>query len=296
MKKVLVTGCNGFIGKQLILFLLKHDVKIIGCDIAECAASEIKDYIIYKKIDETIYKLDKIDTDFFSNIDVLYHFAWCGVSTNDKNNYEKQFMNFDITYKTLLFAKFVSIQKIIIPGSTSEYSKCKEAINGNEMPTPSDLYAATKSAIHIIAKQFCEKNNLDLNWLLITSIYGPSRNDNNLITYTINSLKEDKKVETTKLEQEWDYLYIDDLIKALYLIGEKGEPNTVYPIGTGEHHPLKYYVELIAEKFNRRELLEIGKLPYKNQFIDNSIVDINRLRKLGFRIDKKFEDYIAFFK
>lgn len=285
MKKVLITGCNGFIGKQLISYLVNKNIEVIGCDISDNACSELKDIIAYKNINQLQNDFDNI----FNDIDVLYHLAWCGVSTIDKNNYAKQFSNFDITYKVLLFSKKVGVKKIVIPGSASQYSNYGSEINGNEIPRPSDLYAATKCALQVIARQFCDINHIDLNWLLITSVYGPTRNDNNLISYTIRSLKCNEKVITTNLEQEWDYLYIDDLILALYLIGLRGKKNIVYPVGSGEHHPLKYYVELIAKILNKKDLLEIGKLPYKNDFIDCSVVCINELKEIGFKVSNSFE-------
>lgn len=287
MKKVLITGCNGFIGKKLALFLASKKITIIGCDISDSASNELKDIVIYKKISELSSFCDD-----FKDIDVLYHLAWCGVSTSDKNDFVKQFSNFDITYKILLFSKKANIKKIIIPGSASQYSNSTSEITGNERPTPADLYAATKCAIQIIARHFCDVNKISLNWLLITSVYGSTRNDNNLISYTIKSLKSNEKVITTKLEQEWDYLYIDDLIQALYLIGLKGKNNIVYPVGSGEHHPLRYYVELIANILHKENLLEIGKLPYKNDFVDSSVVCIDELNEIGFKTSNNFKNNI----
>lgn len=294
MKKVFVTGCNGFIGTKLILSLLKNNIFVIGCDVSNDARLELRGKIVYLNFNQLINRDICFQKDEFVNIDVVYHLAWSGVSTSEKNNLDKQFLNFDITFKVLEFCRDFSVKKIIIPGSTSQFSKCKSEITGNEKPSPSDLYSATKCAIQVIASYFCEKNNLDLNWLLITSVYGSSRNDNNLISYTIENLCNDNVVKTTKLEQEWDYLYIDDLIIALYLIGDKGKRNEIYPIGSGVHNKLKFYVETIAKILNKSNLLDIGSLPYKNKFIDNSIVNVSKLNELGFHVSNDFADNIKY--
>ncbi len=294
MKKVLIIGCNGFIGRQLCNELIKKNIVVIGIDISNEANSDIKDSLIYLNLND-FYKTMETDSPVLPNLlnaDVAYHLAWCGVSTTDKNNYQKQFSNFEITYKVLLCLRNIKVKKVIIPGSVSEYSHCLNKVTGYEIPSPSDLYAATKVSIHTIARQFCDANDIDLNWLLITSVYGPSRNDNNLLTYTIRSLLCNKNVECTKLEQDWDYIYIDDLISALYLIGEKGEKNVIYPIGSGENHKLSYYVFMIANLLKKDNLLFVGALPYKNKYIDNSIVDISALRKIGFKPNTSFKDGI----
>lgn len=72
-------------------------------------------------------------------------------------------------------------------------------------------------------KAYCAFQGLDLIWPLITSIYGTGRDDNNLLSYVIKSFLKGEKPSTTKLEQRWDYLHVEDLMRALYLLGLKGK-------------------------------------------------------------------------
>ena len=286
MKVVIITGCFGYIGKNLANFLIKKDVYVYGVDIFKIDIFD--EYSNFKYI--SYEELNLFDLNH--EIDVLYHLAWKGVSSNEKNDSDAQFYNIKFTYNILNIAKKLNVKKIIIPGSISEFSEAESAVTGNEIDSPSDLYAATKVAIRKIAYQFCKKNDLDLNWLLITSVYGIGRKDANLLNYTITNLTNNLPVKCTPLEQKWDYIYIDDLINALYLISEKGEKNKLYPVGSGEIHKLKYYVECIAKELNKENLVKIGALPYKNNYIDNSIVDISGLKIIGFKVDKLFKENI----
>lgn len=288
MKTVIITGCNGFIGKKLTKYLLDKNITVIGMDITE--SNNNCDRFIFQKFD---FNLDLVSILSKHDVDVLYHLAWCGVSTIDKNNPDKQFVNINLTYKVLELANSLGVKKIVIPGSMSEFSRCTEPVTGEEPDSPSDLYAATKVAIRKIAYQYCEKNNLDLNWMLITSVYGMERNDANLITYVINNLKDNKEVKTTKLEQKWDYIHIDDLMLAFYLIGDKGETNTIYPVGSGEVMMLKEYVMIIARLIGKENLLGIGELQYKNKYIDNSIPDLHALSAIGYVSKGSFKDNIT---
>ena len=288
MKTVIVTGCNGFIGSKLVGFLLEKNLRVIGLDLN--TSKIVNDNFYFYKLDLASNLIDLL---VGYNADTLYHLSWNGVSTADKNNPDKQFFNIGLTYNILVLANNLGVKKIVIPGSMSEFSKNYTAVTGNERDTPSDLYAATKVAIRKIAYQFAEKNNVDLNWALITSVYGPGRNDNNLITSCIKNILSGKKVETTKLEQRWDYIYIDDLIKALYYIGEFGHKNSIYPVGSGEVHELGYYVDVIMKKMNCSDYSGIGIIPYKNEYIDNSIPNIELLqRDTSFVADNKFSDAI----
>lgn len=288
MKTVIITGCNGFIGKMLSEMLLKKNIQIIGLDISEKSLINC-DKFIYFKLDfcsELFKNLSKYQ------IDVLYHLAWCGVSTIDKNDPEKQFVNIELTYNVLTMAHRLKVKKVIIPGSMSEFSKSNIPVTGYELDSPSDLYSAVKVAIRKISYQFCESHSISLNWLLITSVYGLERKDSNLITNLIDNLLDNKEIKTTKLEQKWDYIFIDDLITALWLIGEKGKENRIYPVGSGVIHPLSYYVSFIGEKIKKIDLIKIGALNYKNNFLDNSIPDITALEQIGFSCQHQFEEEI----
>ena len=281
--KYLVTGCYGFIGRKLTEYLLNNNDTVIGLDIFEPSNKISSNNFIFKS-----FNFD--DDQIYSNIDVMYHMSWVGVSTTDKNDYKKQFLNISLTYEALEFAKRNKIKKIVIPGSMSEFSGYNTNVCGRESDMPSDLYAATKVAVRKIAFQYSRKNDIDVNWLLITSIYGPGRKDNNLITSTIKKIINDEKIGTTKLEQKWDYLYIDDLIEAMYLIGKKGKKNKIYPVGSGKVMRLREYVEIIFKIMSYTDYSGIGSIPYKNDFIDNSMPNISELESdTGFKAKVTFD-------
>lgn len=235
-------------------------------------------------------KLDLLENILPNNIDLLYHLAWVGVDTNLKNYEEMQLKNIDYSLKMLKLADKLKVKKIIYPGSVSEYAYNDKLLSGFDVPSPTDFYSASKVAVHYICDLYARQHNLNFVWALISSVYGPGREDNNLITYTIKSLLNSEVPSFTKLEQRWDYIYIEDLIDALYKIGESYNCSNIYPIGSGEDRTLFEYVEIIRNIINRNLKLGIGKLPYKSNRIDNSIVDIERLEKdTGFRALYPFE-------
>lgn len=93
----------------------------------------------------------------------------------------------------------------------------------------------------------------------------------------------------------WDYIYIDDLIEALYLLGLHGKPDGVYPIGSGQARPLAEYIRQIQAEIAPDAPLGIGALPYKfGSKPDNSVLDISSLREdTGFAPQVSFEEGIG---
>ena len=144
-----------------------------------------------------------------------------------------------------------------------------------------------------MCQTYGRQNGISLIWAVITSIYGPGRNDDNLITYCIKTLLKGEKPSFTGLEQQWDYLYIDDLIDALVAVGEKGIGGKTYPIGSGENKQIVEYVKIIRDMIDPTLPLGIGDIPYKNKTIDNQILDISELNEdTGFTARYSFESGI----
>lgn len=299
MQRVIVIGANGFLGSHLALQLAKEgkDVLALVFEGTEYGILRSKDGITCKEF--TFDNINHIDA---CGYDTIFHMAWAGVSSTYKNEALTQAQNILYGLKVLEYAEKNQIKKVVIPGSAAEVSCGQGVITGYETPAPSDLYSASKVATRFVCHTYARQHNIDLVWTLITSIYGPGRNDNNLITYAIKSLLKGEKPSFTGLEQQWDYLYIDDLISALIALGEKGLGGKVYPVGSGEHRKMNEYVYILRDKINPKLPLGIGDYPYKNpDKIDNQVLDISELKKdtgfeAKFSFDQGIEKTIEYFK
>ena len=92
----------------------------------------------------------------------------------------------------------------------------------------------------------------------------------------------------------WDYLYVDDLIKSLYLVGVHGARGKVYVTGSGDPRRMADFVQVIHNAIDPSLPVGIGDLPYKTKQIDNSVVDITELQKdTGYEPQYTFEEGIS---
>lgn len=295
MRKAVITGAGGFIGRNLTRRLLQENVQVYGIDIEAAQGRILADTGV------TPLSVDIGDKKELANIlkvarpEVFYHLAWAGVSTDVKNEVGMQVSNIPLAVTVLEACGEAGCKHVIIPGSASEYAYCGRTIDGQNTPAPGDAYAASKAAAQVLCQWYARQHELNLNWLLIGSIYGPGRNDSNILTYTIKALLRGEKPRYTKLEQLWDYIYIDDLIEALYLLGIYGKPDGVYPIGSGQARPLAEYIRQIQAEIAPDVPLGIGALPYKfGSKPDNSVLDITALRTdTGFAPQVTFKEGIG---
>lgn len=294
LEKVFVTGATGFIGQKLILALLEQHVEIFALALPDEAEKLPQNRLLHPilgsldQTDDIEKQLDGI------KFDVTFHLAWAGVSTTYKNDSQIQMQNIPFALNVMKIAELHSCSRVVCTGSVSEYAYVEEAVNGKQLPCPSDMYSATKSAVHIYCDLYARQHGINFNWVLIPSIYGPGRNDNNLITYTIRSLLAGKRPSFTKLEQKWDYIYIDDLIRSLIFVAERGKGSKVYATGSGYARPMYEYVEILKNKIDPKAELGIGDLPYKTDKVDNAVVDILVLEEdTGYEPSVSFEEGIS---
>lgn len=301
MNKVIVLGANGYIGSRLSLSLAERGYDVVALVDGRFNYSHLTGWDNMQVVKFQLEDLESLyDEPCFEGADSLYNMAWSAVNAKFRNEAEEQVKNIMFALRVLQFAEHLGIKRVIVPGSAAEVSCGDCVITGKEIPAPSDMYSSAKVATRYICQTYARLHQIDVIWTLITSIYGPGRDDNNLITYAIKTLANGEKPSFTGLEQKWDYLYIDDLIDALIILGEHGNGGEIYPVGSGEYKTLREYVELIRDIINPVLPLGIGDLPYKdpNQ-IDNQILDISKLTYLGFipRYDfktgiRKVIDYI----
>ncbi len=280
MNKVVVLGANGYIGSRLSLALAERGYDVVALVDKRFNYTHLSGIEHLKTVEFQLEDLESLyDNSTLKDADTLFHMAWSAVNAKLRNEAEEQIKNIMYGVRVLEFAEHQGIKRVIVPGSAAEVSCGDGVITGKEVPAPSDMYSAVKVATRYICQTYARQHQIDLVWTLITSIYGTNRNDNNLITYAIQSLLNGETPQFTGLAQKWDYLHIDDLVNALIALGDKGVGGKVYPVGSGEYKTLRKYVEMIRDIINPALPLGIGALPYKNpNKIDNQVLDISELR------------------
>ena len=103
-----------------------------------------------------------------------------------------------------------------------------------------------------------------------------------------------EKPSLTKLEQLWDYVYIDDVVAALVAVGEHGKGGAVYAIGHGDNWELSNYIRIIHQKINPSLPLGIGDIPYPSGKLPCSCIDLTDIeRDTGFKPQIDFEKGIT---
>lgn len=291
MKKVVITGATGMIGRALIKYLLEKDISILA--IVREGSKKALDMPKHKSlriVECSLNNLKKLEI-LENNYDTFFHFAWDGTFGNSRNEEEIQSNNIQYTIDALKLAKRLGCNTFIGAGSQAEYGRVEGIINENTGANPENFYGKAKLEAGKVSRKVASNEKIRHIWTRIFSVYGPYDNEKTMVMSSINKmLFEQESPEYTKGEQMWDYIYSEDVAKAFYLIGEKGKNNATYCIAQGEAHPLYTYIEQIRNKINKDITLKLGVIPYSEKQVMNLRVDISKLKEdTGFYPEYTFE-------
>ena len=281
MRKVLITGADGFIGRHLVNEYLKcGDTYVIAIMSPRHSGglSQVKHknlYVTAIDLNQVLYHVDEFPDD----IDTMFHFAWRGVKPELRNNLEVQMSNLVMTINCMKLAIQKHIKKMIFPGSTNEYIYYGKPLNKDAVPSPCNAYGAAKIALRYLCYDYSTRNDIEFIYSIIAGIYAADRKDSNVIYYTIEKLLKGEKPSLSECKQLWDYVHIDDVVDALIAIGDKGKDGGVYGIGHGDNWELKNYINIIHDIINPDIPLGYGEVPYTSDKLPSSCIDLTDIEK-----------------
>src|SRR5665648_308720 len=207
MKKVIITGANGFIGSALTNFLANKGIKVFSIVRNENSDTDRINKndnieIIFCDLSE-IAKLDQLILD--RDIDVFYHLAWSGVSDANRNNYHSQINNIMYTCDCVELCKNINCRTFVFASSLWEY-ECYKTMSELGPVKLSSLYSSAKIAANFMSRTLC--NNYDIHYRvgIITNIYGAGETSMRLINSTIRKLLSKEETQFTSSTQTYDFI------------------------------------------------------------------------------------------
>ena len=260
MKKILITGSKGFVGKNLIRYLKNYSFQII----------ETKDKSFDLKLNESWKQIEKCD--------YLIHLA--GKSFVPKSWEEPATFienNILLITNALEYCRVNKTKLIFL--SSYLYGNCKKMpIKENAPIEATNPYALSK----LLSEKLCYfyKNNFQVNNIILRvfNLYGPGQPKEYLLSKITNQVRYENIIKVDDLSPKRDYVYIDDLCSAIVkAINYKGNQH-IFNIGSGKSYSVKEVIDFIQNIYGTSFNIKEKKLIRKNEIL-NTIADINLAKK-----------------
>ncbi|MFI4869032.1 MAG: NAD-dependent epimerase/dehydratase family protein [Steroidobacterales bacterium] len=128
---------------------------------------------------------------------------------------------------------------------------------------PSSPYAASKFAASCYARMFSDIYDLPVAIARLMMVYGPGQMDTSkLVPYIGSQLVSGRPAELSSGQQQFDWIYIDDVIDALLAIATRPDvQGRSIDVGTGALTSVAHVAQGIARRFGRIDLLKLGAIP-----------------------------------
>ena len=230
MKKVLVTGSSGFIGRKLTERLRQKKIEVI-----EFSRENNQD--VTKK--ESFKSLPKTDTVF--HLAAVSGYKDCSENTNLA--YE---VNVKGTVNVLEYCRRAGA-KMIFP-STYVYDQPYEEVKTETSACkPTTHYSFTKFLGEELCLFYTRVFNMNSLILRTANVYGFGQEDKYLVPIIVNNILAGKEFTLTKPEIERSFIYIDDLVEAYFRLAEaQTEPAEVFNVGPEKPTTLQQLIETIG--------------------------------------------------
>ena len=246
MKKIVITGGSGFIGSNLVNYLIKKRYFVINLDKLTYSSNRYINKIRTKKN----YKLIKTDinnkkklTEIFKRYKPKVVFNLAAETHVDRSidgpeNFIKT--NINGTFNLLESLRFLKKKKInikLVHISTDEvYGDIKNMKRSDEnyKYEPSSPYSASKASADHLVKSYIRTYGLNAVISNCCNNYGPYQFPEKLIPKMISNIFNNKELPIyAKGNNSREWIHVNDHCEALFTLYLKGKNGESYNVGTG---------------------------------------------------------------
>jgi nucleoside-diphosphate-sugar epimerase len=273
MKKIMLTGASGFIGRHCIPLLVSRGYEIHAITSRNNPPRDFG--IKWHTIDllNPVHVHDLMDSIRPTH---LMHFAWYTVP----GKYWAARENIQWIQASLnLFSEFIKCggHRIVGVGTCAEYDwnygYCSEHVTPLK---PTTLYGVSKHSLHMMMEEVLKDSKICAAWGRIFFLYGPYEEPSRMVSSIIRALLQGKPAPCTEGTHIRDYLFVEDVADAFVELLESEVAGPVN-IASGKPVYIRHIIELIVEKIGRDDLIQYGKIPYSPSDAPMVVADNRRL-------------------
>ena len=259
MNSAVITGANGFLGSALAKSLLAQGVRVMAVARAHTNLPEDPNLT---SVTLDLAELSKLPGLTEERWDAFYHLAWAGTSGEGRKDVDAQLFNVKAAVDAVGAAKLLGCSRFIGAGTIMERELLAASAIPQIRPGSGHIYSAAKLAAHQMSRCMAAELGIDHIWAVITNVYGEGEHSPRFLNSTLRKILRDEELCFTSATQNYDFLYIDDAVRALQLLGESGVPFSEYTIGSGSARPLKAFIQELCLSVEPRKNPLFGSLPF----------------------------------
>jgi len=302
MKKVIVTGCAGFIGSTLVDRLLQESHQVVGVDNFSTGQRRFLDGALknpaFKLTEMDLLDLDALKFAFIGGEAVFHLSANADVRFGTNHPRRDLEQNTIATYNVLEAMRANGIKKIAFSSTGSVYGESPVVPTPEDGPFPvqTSLYGASKAAGEGLISAYCEGFGFQACIFRFVSILGERYTHGHVFDFYKQLRKDPSCLRVLgNGKQRKSYLYIQDCLDAIVLAVETAkEKVNIFNLGLDGYCQVNDSIGWICREMGMSPKLEYsgGERGWvgDNPFI---FLDTKKIQSLGWKPKVSIEDGVV---
>ena len=272
MKKILVTGCSGFIGHHLIKKAQDAGFFVKGVDKRPIPSNHYKPNLFVQADVKDLNYRDMM------GIDYVIHLAWrTNIPDCIRHPEESTNQNIDMSLHMLELAREAGIKKMLFPSTASLYGNNSTPWHEDLIPDPIEHYSWQKLSIEYACQMYSKKFNLPTVIFRFFQVFGEFQREDTALAAFLKAQKEGRAItlttttaQSTFKSGQRDFIYAGDLAEALIKAIKSGivDSGIILNIASGK----VYTMEEIANTIGA----EVVWIPKREHEVERHEADMQR--------------------
>lgn len=263
MERVIITGATSFIGLIFIKMALEKGLEVV----AVVRPNTRKRSLLPSSPLLTVVETGMEDYSALPQLvarpcDVFFHLAWNGTRGAERMDEQMQSFSYRSSLAAALSARALGCRLFISAGSQAEYGNSCGPIGEDAICRPNTEYGKYKLRLYEELREQSAFYGFHFKEPRFFSLYGPRDFEQTLVISTLKKMLANEPCDLTACVQNWDFLYIDDAVRGVFLLMEQECADGAYNFGSGISQSLKEYVQVMAKLTQTESILRFGAIPY----------------------------------
>ncbi len=286
MKKALIIGGAGFVGKYLAEYLTEQ------CGYQVCSTKMKNEEIPgadYEVVDMNLLVKEEMEQVMKDHApDYIFHLAaQSSVAVSWSNPQLTVDVNIKGTLVLLDILKEMEYKgRVLLIGSGEEYGR----IRPDEVPIvedtvlrPGNIYAATKSCQNMIAGIYAKAYDLNLVMVRAFNHVGPRQSPQFVVSDFCKQVVEAEKglrepvIHVGNLKAERDFTDVRDVVAAYECLVRQGKSGETYNVGSGTAYPIEEILNKIIEISGQKIEIQVEKERLRPIDVPIIVADITKI-------------------
>ena len=257
MKKILITGANGYIGRHVVKTFLNENYDVYVSDFGYKGMDERA-----KIVETSIFSGEKNIYKTLGEPDILIHLAWRNGFVHNSNAHMEDLSAHVTFLKNMLDG---GLQNLSVMGSMHEIGYWNGEVDEKTPCNPMSMYGISKNSLRQWLLLYTKNKPISVHWLRAFYIYGDDARGSSIFAKLCQAVEDGKKIFPFTLgKNEYDFIHIEELARQIFAASIQAKITGIINVCTGKTISLSEKVENFIKENHWDIKLQYGAYPERD--------------------------------